>query len=314
MKTYWTLRRYVAWAYRDVLAGPARQLYGRAVKGILASSGTRVVTWPALAAATIRSVADAKLHPIAGPALVALGPASTPWNRWVFRWTVAYHDEVDRILGEQQERLTPEWQRRHLVPHGGQVPEGGAILVILHQANQRLLAPLLRDQCPGPVGMIAQDALEWPPFGHGPLEILQRDTYHPHLFDPELSGVIAAYHFLREGGYLVVNCDLFSPARPRSPLPEAAPRPPRPSWPRFPLLGKAIALSPGPVELATLTGVPIIPCVLVPRGSRWHLWRGTPIPPMDEDLAAARDKCLRKAPLTWHFWYWQDWYWTPPGG
>jgi len=226
MKTYWTLRRYVAWAYRDVLAGPARQLYGRAVKGILASSGTRVVTWPALAAATIRSVADAKLHPIAGPALVALGPASTPWNRWVFRWTVAYHDEVDRILGEQQERLTPEWQRRHLVPHGGQVPEGGAILVILHQANQRLLAPLLRDQCPGPVGMVAQDALEWPPFGHGPLEILQRDTYHPHLFDPELSGVIAAYHFLREGGYLVVNCDLFSPARPRSPLPEAAPRPP----------------------------------------------------------------------------------------
>ena len=265
--------------------------YDLAVRALLRTAPHRVWRWPAHLSAAVRSAADAAL-PNAKAALIALDAAPTPGRRCRFRWAIAYHDALDRLLQLQQARITPAWVQRHVRPPERALPEGGAIILVLHQANMRLLAPPLRAHTDKRLGIISLR----PVVTHGRTQ----RTIEPFMratFDAVLTPKQAArggLRLLREGGYLVIPSDAADPR-----------------WPRYPLLGRDLPLPPGPLWFAERTGKPLITCVLTPQGRRWHVWVSEPIHPSSPAIAVARESSVRRAATMWNPWLWHMWQKAP---
>jgi len=87
--------------------------------------------------ATLQAPLDRGRAGIAPSILRALDRADALLDRWRFRWQLCYQYESERLLTLQTEKLTAEWARG-AIPCNRRLPDGGAILVSIHQVNGRL--------------------------------------------------------------------------------------------------------------------------------------------------------------------------------
>jgi hypothetical protein len=265
--------------------------YELAVRALLLRSPHRIWRWPAHVSAAVRSVADAGL-PDANAVLTALGVTPTPTQRWRFRWAVAYQDATDRLLQWQQTRITSDWIQEHVLLPERALPEGGAIVLILHQANMRLLAPPLRAHSDKRLGIISLRPVVTRGRAQRTIEPFMRATFDA-VFTPQ-QAARGGLRLLREGGYLIIPSDVASP-----------------DWPDYPLLGRDFPLPPGPLWFAERAGKPIVACVLTPQGRRWRVWVSESIHPSPHAIAAARESCVRRAATMWNPWFWHLWHIAP---
>jgi len=151
-----------------------------------------------------------------------------------------------------EQRLTPEQMLRS-VQIGTRPPSGGAVLIAPHQALMWAGAYALA-YTGARVGVVveAQDP---------------RDPQHcarARLFDGRVwtrqEAKREGLALLRSGGYLVLWSDAFAL-----------------HWPLAPLLGRIVPIPRGPITLARLAGVPLVPAMVVRRGMRWELSFGAPL-------------------------------------
>lgn len=273
------------------------QGYRLLVRVLLHAAPTPVWRFPAHVSAEVRALTDATLPEMTAPC-AALGLVPTWRHRWRLRRAIAFHDAVDRLLGWQQTRLTPAWVAHHVVLPERTLPAGGAVVLIFHQANTRLMAPLLRAQGRQQLGLVSKAPValgQRSTEAHEPLMHAAFDT----VFTPR-QAARGGLRLLQEGGYLVITVDAMDDVELIDPR-----------WPSYPLLGRKVPLPPGPLWFAQRAGKPLVAAVLVPQGRRWRVWISAPLTPTPSAVACARERGVQRAGTTWAVSFWRAWCAAP---
>ncbi len=264
----------------------------RLLLALLRRSPRPIWRLPAALLACAFLAADRGVYPLSRALLAACGLPPTPSRRWALAWARCFWHVAYRLLYLQGERITPRWLRRH-VRIDGALPPGGAILLTMHHRGARLgllalaarghrLATIVPHHRPDELRDLAVDSPRALYRRQGLL--LRRRIYDDRIFGRR-EAAREGLRFLDEGGYLVIAPDVF-PLYPHAKEMVA-------------LLGRAVAIPRGPVWFARQSGRPIVPLVVVPRGSGWRVRIGEAIPPTQDAVVDALAECIRRAPAGW---------------
>jgi hypothetical protein len=261
---------------------------------------TEVATVGALAGL----VGSARNREVAAAALRALGSTPTIAATWLFAWRWWYQRCAGGVLDYQADRVTLAWAEQHVAAPAS-VPNGGCILVSVHNFTQRLafarLGSLFDDL--GGVGLFeplpeGDPSLTQTSFGaDAAAQVRARSRFShevvgPRLFSPRWAPR-RGLELLRSGGSLIVLIDFFG----REPVN---------------VLGKCMQVPSGPLWWAAQSGRPIVPFAISPtHGDRqpWQLWCGESVDATPSGLASAIEECVRRAPTAWAGW--PAWYAAP---
>lgn len=215
-------------------------------------------------------------------------------------WMRAYQRQVDLILLDQHERITPQWAARH-VRYSGTIPPGGAILVSVHHCADRLagLALAAHGYHLGMITTRLDDSsalMTVDPTLRQIWCLTARSMEHAfgdRQFAPHEAGR-KGLQLLRAGGYLMLFADEAAQVAPFSPL-----------------LGKSVTVPRGAVWFARHSGKPLIPYMVVPEGSHWRLWVGEAVPLTQQGLCHALGNCIQRAPGSWQRYIAMSWLAAP---
>jgi len=251
----------------------------------------------ALASALAAAAANPRQRRVAATALAALGVPPAP--RRVWRFSVDWWRErmADEILSYQIDRLSRDWVSQHVALLGPPPPSGGAILLSVHQWNQRLAFARLADTTDdlGLVSMWQPTAPDSPRLaGSTPsaapdgrqlaLSRASREIFGANVFSPDVAGR-RGLELLRSGGALIILADFFGPSL-------------------APILGRLIPVADGVAWLAEQSGRPIVPFQMSPidNGRGWRVTCGEPIEPTQRAVHTAVEDAIRAAPAAWMSW------------
>lgn len=282
------------------LAAPTQWFYFTFMAALLRLWCRPIWRTPALMLAAIQCVCDKNSRTVSRVLLAGLGRPVTTRAWCKLHWNRCYQTQVSRLLLLQMDRLTTQWATRR-VRITGCLPSGGAILVGPHHDGFRLGLLALAGLGPS-LACITSDSYD--PADLAVMDPTRRATmlarlpfhervYAGRVFSYRAGGRNGLRH-LAGGGYLVQLTDNFwSSGTPHS------------------VLGRRLPVARGTVWFAERTGKPIVPVMVTPEGRGWRLTLFAPIPPTQEAVVAALERCIGHAPGSWELAIAMQWLAAP---